>query len=114
MKNTIFIVLMLTLNGWAANAANATDATDATNKIKVLISNIMAECDAGNNKENFSFFVSCIKSDYARFSHDTSYDSVIKLFYSQLDVIDEDYRQGNITNEEAKAVAYITWQKTFN
>lgn len=111
MKNTIFIVFMLALNGWTANAANA---TDATNKIKVLVSHIMTECDAGNNKENFSFFVSCIKNDYTHLSNDRSYDSVIKMFYSQLDVIDENYRQRSITNEKAKAVAYKTWQEMFN
>ena len=77
------------------------------------ISKVMSRCDVGNNIDNFSYYTACIKTTYGSEGNHPNHP-VIKAFYSQLDVIDEHYRQGKISNIEAKAYAYKSWQSTID
>lgn len=97
MKKAIIALLMLTLNGCA----------------NMPMDRVMSRCDIGTNIENFSFYTYCVKTTYSKEGNKPN-SAATRAFYSQLDVIDENYRQRKITNAEAKAYAYRAWQLTID
>jgi hypothetical protein len=111
MRKLLATLLMLV----ASSSARADILGDILGDIfgDMPISKVMSRCDTGTNVDNFSYYKTCVINTYsAEGNRPNSPD--IKAFYSQLDVIDEYYRQSKISNAEAKAFAYQSWQSTID
>ncbi len=75
------------------------------------MSRVMDRCNIGSNVENYSNYAYCLKATYTKEGNAPNAQSV-RAFYAQLDVIDEYYKQGKITNAQAKSYAYRAHQET--
>jgi hypothetical protein len=75
---------------------------------KVQMSEVLAICDGG---PDFSAYVGCIKRTYD--NRGTQPGSIaIRSFYAQLDALAEQSGKNQISNAEAKAAAYRTYDAT--
>lgn len=96
------------MNKWLAILVTLSTLSSCAN---MPISTVMSRCDVGNNLDNFSFWKACVKETYTQEGNHPNRPD-IKLYYLQLDQIDEQYRLNRISNSKAKELAYIAWKET--
>jgi len=64
-----------------------------------------------NQNDKFTQISACIKDTYSKEGKTPNANSV-KAFYAELAVLDEDYRNGKITDAQAKAGLYRSYSET--
>jgi len=76
---------------------------------KLPMENVIDVCVNQNDK--FPQISACIKDTYSKEGKTPNANSV-KAFYAELAVIDEDYRNGKITDAQARAGLYRSYSET--
>lgn len=74
----------------------------------VMMKDVMSECDRGQSFDSFTY---CVKSTYSQKGRKPN-DSVVRAFYSNLDLINEAYRAKQITEAQAKSMAWDSYMRT--
>ena len=75
------------------------------NSMEPSMSSVMDSCES---RSNFTYYVSCIKTNYKRFPD----RSETRSLYARLDSINEDYEEGRLSFIKAKAAARIAYDNT--
>jgi len=75
------------------------------NPMEPSMSSVMDSCES---RSNFTYYVSCIKTNYKRAPD----RSETKSLYARLDSINEDYENGKLSLIKAKAAARIAYDNT--
>lgn len=74
----------------------------------IPMSRAMSQCDS---VQKFSDYASCIRSTYDKQGRYPN-DAVIKAFYANLDEINEAFKNGKLTEAQARSAAYNAYLKT--
>lgn len=69
---------------------------------------VMSNCDQG---QRFDAYAACIKNTYAK-SGTRPGSAPVRAFYADLDAISESYRNGRISDAQAKSYAYQAYSRT--
>lgn len=73
-----------------------------------MMKNVMRECDRG---QRFDVYVSCIKTTYSRKGSKPNATEV-RAFYANLDMLNEAYKNGRISDAQAKSMAWDSFMRT--
>jgi hypothetical protein len=69
---------------------------------------VMSNCDQG---QRFDSYAICIRSTYDKSGRDPR-APIVRAFYADLDAISESYRNGQISNAQAKSLTYQAYSRT--
>lgn len=71
---------------------------------------VLENCDEG---QDFSLFAKCVKSTYAREGRSPN-SSIVRVFYANLDEIEEAYRQNRLTSTQARSQTLNAYMQTID
>ena len=72
-----------------------------------MMKNVMKDCDRG---QRFDVYVSCVKSTYSTKGRRPN-STEVRAFYANLDMISEAYKDGKISDAQAKSMAWDSYMR---